>query len=37
MSAQASEAIPSWDLSDLYEGPDSPRIESDLKQALEAA
>ena len=37
MSAQASEAIPSWDLSDLYEGPDSPRIESDLKQALELA
>ena len=37
MSAQASEDIPSWDLSDLYEGPDSPRIESDLKQALELA
>jgi oligoendopeptidase F len=30
-------ALPSWDLSDLYPGPDSPAVEADLKQAEQQA
>jgi len=30
-------AVPTWDLSDLYAGPDDPRIAADLKRALEQA
>jgi oligoendopeptidase F len=33
MAGQADLALPSWNLADLYDGPDSPRIEADLADA----
>jgi oligoendopeptidase F len=33
LATQVSEGLPSWDLTDLYERPDSPRIEADLADA----
>ncbi len=33
----AAELLPSWDLSDLYDGVDSPRLAQDLEQAKESA
>ncbi len=36
-SGTASDALPSWDLSDLYPGPQSPEIEADFTEADRAA
>jgi oligoendopeptidase F len=36
-AAEAPSALPTWDLSDLYDAPDSPRIEADLAAAAAEA
>jgi oligoendopeptidase F len=36
-AAQRTEALPAWNLSDLYDAPDSPRITADLGRAEQAA
>jgi oligoendopeptidase F len=37
VSQQAVEELPTWDLGDLYPGPDSPAVEADLTMAEQAA
>ena len=34
---QAADGLPSWDLSDLYPGPDSPSVDADFAWAEQAA
>jgi len=36
-SGQEAEALPQWDLADLYEGPDSPALAADFERARKAA
>jgi hypothetical protein len=36
-SQVAEESLPSWDLADLYQAPDSPAVEADLAKAESSA